>query len=74
MPIKSYFLPLTLPEKAEEQFFSWCYWQFKYYNDFTTQAAPGVEGFYSEGGSLQTGKVALLGHPYAYFICGTPLR
>jgi endoglycosylceramidase len=56
-------------------FRSWCYWQFKYYNDITTAARPGTtESFYDERGQLQENKVKALARPYAYAICGQPIK
>ena len=65
---------IRLTGDAENNFNSWVYWQFKYYNDITTAARPGTtESFYNIDGSLQTNKVKALSHPYVYAICGTPL-
>ena len=56
-------------------FRSWTYWQFKYFDDITTAARPGTtESFYDEYGKLQQNKVKALSRPYAYAICGVPLR
>lgn len=38
----------------QQNFRSWTYWQFKYYNDITTMANPGTtESFYNNDGTLQ---------------------
>lgn len=37
---------------ADSKFNSWSYWQYKYYYDITTAAAPGIEGFYDFNGNL----------------------
>lgn len=38
-------------------------------------ASPGTtESFYDENGNLQEVKVKALARPYAYAICGTPLK
>jgi len=59
----------------EINFRSWTYWQFKYYQDITTMANPGTtESFYDEYGNLQINKVKALSRPYAYAICGVPVR
>lgn len=59
----------------EQRFHSWCYWQFKYYNDITTMARPGTtESFYDEYGNLQTNKVKVLARPYSPYICGDPIK
>lgn len=58
----------------EMHFRSWTYWQFKYFNDITTEADPATtESFYDEYGNLQIHKVKALARPYAYAICGEPL-
>lgn len=59
----------------QEYFRSWTYWQFKYYNDVTTMARPATtESFYNMDGSLQETKVRALARPYAYAICGKPIK
>ena len=40
----------TVTKFAESSFTSWSYWQYKFYNDITTQAAPWMEGFYDING------------------------
>lgn len=56
-------------------FRSWMYWQFKYYDDITTAAMPGTtESFYDVNGHLQLNKVKALATPYAYAICGKPIK
>ena len=63
-----------LIEVAANKFHSWSYWQFKYYDDYTTHSRPSVdEGFYNGEGALIVDKVAMLARPYAYRICGEPL-
>ena len=58
----------------EMNFRSWTYWQFKYYNDITTDTSPATtEAFYDSSGNLQEIKVKALARPYAYAICGEPL-
>lgn len=32
----------VLTDIMSQYFRSWCYWQFKYYNDITTAARPGT--------------------------------
>jgi endoglycosylceramidase len=65
---------LRITKFAEDNFQSWIYWQFKYYNDVTTAAKPATtESFYFENGTLQQHKVRALSHPYAYAICGEPV-
>lgn len=61
-------------QEAEKRFHSWCYWQFKYYGDMTTQSnPPSVESFYDDKGDLYSLKVKTLSRPYAYKICGKPV-
>lgn len=63
-----------LLDLAGNKFHSWTYWQFKYYNDYTTAARPSErEGFYDENGNVLTEKVKLLTRPYAHKICGEPV-
>jgi len=60
---------------ADEYIQSWTYWQFKTYNDITTQAYTGnvsAESFYAEDGSLEMNKVKALSRTYAPAIAGTP--
>lgn len=65
---------LRITKFAEDNFQSWVYWQFKYFQDVTTAAKPATtESFYFENGTLQTHKVRALTHPYAYAICGEPV-
>lgn len=37
---------------ADEYLTGWAYWQFKEYEDLTTTASTGSEGFYNKDGSL----------------------
>lgn len=56
------------------RFHSWTYWQYKYYNDYTTAARPSEqEGFFFENGEPQVDKLKVLARPYAHKICGEPL-
>ena len=65
----------TLTDLMTQYFRSWSYWQFKYFDDITTAARPGTtESFYDEFGNLQENKVKALARPYAYAICGKPIR
>jgi len=58
---------------ADEYLHSWTYWQFKWYDDFTTAARPGsTESFYFPDGSLQEPKVKALARSYAVATCGVP--
>jgi len=60
---------------ADEHLNSWSYWQFKGYNDITTQARPAsIEGFYDEKGNLQSEKVKALSRNYFYATCGLPIK
>ena len=38
--------------KAEEKFLSWAYWQFKEFDDYTTQLTGSTESLYFANGSL----------------------
>ncbi|GKT34662.1 hypothetical protein ADUPG1_007974 [Aduncisulcus paluster] len=48
----------------ERHMLSFCYWQFKTYNDVTTAAGSGSEGFWSEDGTLFEKKLKALARPY----------
>ena len=37
---------------SDDYLVGWAYWQFKYYQDLTTTAGTGSEGFYNFDGSL----------------------
>lgn len=49
----------------------WAYWQFKYFNDITTTAGTGSEGFYNPDGTLQIRKVKALSRTYVKHAQGT---
>lgn len=56
---------------TETHLTSWYYWQFKYNADSTSSThPPQMQSFYFPDGQLQYEKVKILGHPYAYAICG----
>lgn len=68
--VNSYILDL-----ADERFHSWSYWQYKYYNDYTTLARPSEEeGFFDITGKIIPEKLKLLSRPYATQICGKPVK
>jgi len=50
----------------------WAYWEFKTYEDLTTTAQTGSEGFYNQDGSLQHYKVKALARTYMQAIQGVP--
>lgn len=56
---------------SDEVLQSWTYWQFKTFEDYTTQGTS--EAFYDEHGKLQLNKVKTLARTYAPAIAGTPL-
>jgi len=49
---------------ADEFLVGWAYWQFKFFEDLTTTASVGAEGFYNYDGSLQQWKVKALARTY----------
>ncbi len=51
----------------------WAYWEFKNYEDLTTSAGTGSEGFYNPDGTLQAWKVKAMARTYLMFTQGTPL-
>jgi endoglycosylceramidase len=55
---------------ADEHLVGWAYWQFKYYEDLTTSAGTGSEGFYNQDGSLQEWKAKALARSYPMFTQG----
>lgn len=63
-----------LTGQADNYFQSWSWWQFKSYNDITTQSIGDAESFYDSKGKLQTEKVLALSRTYAYAIAGVPLQ
>mmetsp|Transcript_4713 Transcript_4713/g.8048 ORF Transcript_4713/g.8048 Transcript_4713/m.8048 type:complete len:413 (+) Transcript_4713:394-1632(+) len=52
----------------------WAYWQFKYYQDLTTTAGTGSQGFYNQDGSLQQHKLKALTRTYLQRIQGDLLQ
>lgn len=63
-----------LIERVAKNFHSWAYWQYKFYNDFTTCARPSEdEGYIGGDGKVIVDKVRILARPYAHKICGEPL-
>jgi endoglycosylceramidase len=59
-------------DASDKYFLSTAYWQFKHYDDPTTQASAGTQGFYDHQGKLQVEKVQVLSRAYARAICGNP--
>eukprot|EP01015_Nassula_variabilis_P008868 TRINITY_DN1700_c0_g1_i8.p1 TRINITY_DN1700_c0_g1~~TRINITY_DN1700_c0_g1_i8.p1 ORF type:complete len:435 (+),score=65.01 TRINITY_DN1700_c0_g1_i8:215-1519(+) len=60
--------------KTDATFMSWTYWQFKYYQDYTTTCKPAAnESFYGSDGNILTEKLKLFTRPYLPEICGTPV-
>ena len=55
---------------ADEHLVGWAYWQFKYYEDLTTSAGTGSEGFYNQDGSLQEWKAKALARSYLMYTQG----
>merc|ERR1712137_355098 len=60
-------------DKADDQLQSWCYWQYKYFQDITTASPDGAESFYING-TLDVPKVTALVRTYAPTIAGTPVQ
>ena len=57
-------------DEADRYLQSTMYWQYKFYNDLTTQTP--FEGLYDFRGELITEKLNILSRTYAYAIAGTP--
>ena len=59
-------------DAADNWLQSTMYWQYKFYNDLTTQTP--IEGLYKRDGSLNQQKLKVLSRTYAYAIAGTPIK
>ena len=46
-----------MTEVSDAHLAGWAYWEFKNFEDLTTSAGTGSEGFYNNDGSLQAWKV-----------------
>eukprot|EP00455_Lapot_gusevi_P045671 TRINITY_DN587_c0_g1_i1.p1 TRINITY_DN587_c0_g1~~TRINITY_DN587_c0_g1_i1.p1 ORF type:complete len:456 (+),score=137.01 TRINITY_DN587_c0_g1_i1:32-1369(+) len=57
---------------ADDSLSSWSYWQYKYFNDVTTQSGP-LEGFFDNQGQLQAKKIKALSRTYAQAVQGVPI-
>jgi endoglycosylceramidase len=51
-------------DEADKYLAGWAYWQFKFFEDLTTSAGTGSEGFYDKEGNLQAWKVKALARTY----------
>lgn len=60
-----------MTDEADKKLASWAYWMFKTFEDPTTQAGSGEEGFYNADGSIQAGKVQMLARTYIQAAQGT---
>jgi hypothetical protein len=58
-------------DEADKKLTSWAYWIFKTFEDPTTQAGSGEEGFYNADGSIQGEKVKMLARTYIQSAQGT---
>eukprot|EP00013_Stygamoeba_regulata_P004428 CAMPEP_0177635792 /NCGR_PEP_ID=MMETSP0447-20121125/4095_1 /TAXON_ID=0 /ORGANISM="Stygamoeba regulata, Strain BSH-02190019" /LENGTH=467 /DNA_ID=CAMNT_0019137613 /DNA_START=462 /DNA_END=1865 /DNA_ORIENTATION=+ len=58
---------------ADEHFHSWAYWQYKFYDDVTTQSGP-TEGLWDASGALIKEKYRALSRTYAQAIAGVPKK
>ena len=61
--------------RCEENFISWCYWNYKTYGDHTTTAISQVEyeGLFNPDGTLQTIKEKGLSRAYVQYYQGKPI-
>lgn len=57
---------------ADRWLAGWAYWQFKLYEDLTTTASTGSQGFYNADGTLQEWKVKALSRTYLMATQGVP--
>jgi len=60
-------------EVADNHLAGWAYWEFKTFEDLTTSAGDGAEGFYNKDGTLQDFKVKALSRTYLMATQGTLL-
>lgn len=51
-------------DQSDKYLVGWAYWQFKFFEDLTTSAGTGSEGFYNADGTLQDWKVKALARSY----------
>lgn len=63
----------NVARKAENQFQSWAYWEYKDFHDITTTSLGYQESFYRDNGEVQDNKVSQLAVTYVYALCGQPL-
>lgn len=63
----------TVADICDEHLTGWAYWEFKTYEDLTTSAGTGSEGFYNPDGTLQLKKVKSLARTYHTATQGTLL-
>jgi endoglycosylceramidase len=54
-------------EVSDAHLAGWAYWEFKNFEDLTTSAGTGSEGFYNNDGSLQAWKVKAMARTYLMF-------
>ena len=66
----------TAVKLCEENFISWCYWNYKPYGDHTTSAIEMVsyEGIYNSDGTVQNIKEKGLSRGYVMYYQGRPLE
>lgn len=60
----------VMTDLADQNLQSWTYWQFKYFQDLTTQ--DSLESFYNSAGVLEYAKVRALSRTYAPAVAGLP--
>lgn len=61
-----------LLDKIDAHLQSWAYWQFKYYEDYTT--ADSAEPLYNRDGTLEVEKLKVLSRTYAQAVAGVPIN
>jgi len=59
-------------DESDKILAGWAYWQFKFFEDLTTSAGTGSEGFYNKDGTLQDWKVKALARSYLMATQGVP--
>ena len=67
---------ISVVKLCEENFISWCYWNYKPYGDHTTSAIEMVsyEGIYNSDGTVQNIKEKGLSRSYVMYYQGKPLE
>ncbi len=55
---------MQVTDVCDDNLVGWAYWEFKTFEDLTTSAGTGSEGFYNKDGSIQAYKVKAMARTY----------